>query len=89
MVVLLRNSRKIRIKQCISASGSLIAAAAAASHGAVSSAITQVAVTAVAIASGACLSTKLDFFLNLLLLHLQKQLLLMASMLLDSPFLIT
>ncbi|GJT30617.1 beta-grasp domain-containing protein [Tanacetum coccineum] len=30
-------------------------------HGAVSSAITQVAVTAVAIASGACLSTKLDF----------------------------
>ncbi|KAL0278049.1 UNVERIFIED_CONTAM: hypothetical protein Sradi_7300700, partial [Sesamum radiatum] len=30
-------------------------------HGAVSSAITQVAVTAVAIASGACLSTKVDF----------------------------
>lgn len=44
----------------ISASGNLIAAAAS-SHGAVSSAITQVAVTAVAIASGACLSTQLDF----------------------------
>ncbi|KAK1409073.1 hypothetical protein QVD17_35597 [Tagetes erecta] len=43
--------------------GNLIAAAAASSsslHGAVTSAITQVAVTAVAIASGACLSTKLD-----------------------------
>ncbi|XP_028764639.1 probable GTP diphosphokinase RSH2, chloroplastic isoform X2 [Neltuma alba] len=45
----------------------VIAAAAAAAnssgsvHGAVSSAITQVAVTAVAIASGACLSTKVDF----------------------------
>ncbi|CAA0838498.1 Probable GTP diphosphokinase RSH3- chloroplastic [Striga hermonthica] len=45
-------------------SGNMIAAAAAGSgsvHGAVSSAITQVAVTAVAIASGACLSTKVDF----------------------------
>ncbi|GER50532.1 Guanosine-3',5'-bis(Diphosphate) 3'-pyrophosphohydrolase [Striga asiatica] len=47
-------------------SGNMIAAAAAAAgsgsvHGAVSSAITQVAVTAVAIASGACLSTKVDF----------------------------
>lgn len=48
-------------------SGNIIAAAAAASsgsgslHGAVTSAITQVAVTAVAIASGACLSTKVDF----------------------------
>ncbi|KAL0321671.1 UNVERIFIED_CONTAM: putative GTP diphosphokinase RSH2, chloroplastic [Sesamum calycinum] len=46
-------------------SGNVIAAAAAAGsgsvHGAVSSAITQVAVTAVAIASGACLSTKVDF----------------------------
>ncbi|GFQ02189.1 ADP-ribosylation factor [Phtheirospermum japonicum] len=46
-------------------SGNMIAAAAAAGpgsvHGAVSSAITQVAVTAVAIASGACLSTKVDF----------------------------
>lgn len=46
-------------------SGNAIAAAAAAGsgtvHGAVTSAITQVAVTAVAIASGACLSTKVDF----------------------------
>ncbi|KAG8390498.1 hypothetical protein BUALT_Bualt01G0089600 [Buddleja alternifolia] len=46
-------------------SGNVIAAAAAAGsgsvHGAVSSAITQVAVTAVAIASGACLSTKVEF----------------------------
>lgn len=46
-------------------SGNVIAAAAAAagsgSHAAVASAITQVAVTAVAIASGACLSTKVDF----------------------------
>lgn len=46
-------------------SGNAIAAAAAVGggsvHGAVSSAITQVAVTAVAIASGACLSTKVDF----------------------------
>lgn len=46
--------------------GNVIAAAAAAAgsgtvHGAVTSAITQVAVTAVAIASGACLSTKVDF----------------------------
>jgi len=37
------------------------AAKAASVHSAVSSAITQVAVTAVAIASGACLSTKVDF----------------------------
>lgn len=37
-----------------SGSGSLL-------HGAVASAITQVAVTAFAIASGACLSTKVDF----------------------------
>ncbi|KAK7366621.1 hypothetical protein VNO80_08616 [Phaseolus coccineus] len=44
-------------------SDNVIAAAAKAAsvHGAVSSAITQVAVTAVAIASGACLSTKVDF----------------------------
>ncbi|KAL9164247.1 hypothetical protein ABFS82_06G093100 [Erythranthe guttata] len=46
-------------------SGNVIAAAASAGsgslHGAVSSAITQVAVTAVAIASGACLSTKVEF----------------------------
>lgn len=44
-------------------SGNLIAAAGSSGsvHGAVSSAITQVAVTAVAIASGACLSTKVDF----------------------------
>ncbi|KAG4972818.1 hypothetical protein JHK87_029639 [Glycine soja] len=43
-------------------SDNVIAAAKAASaHSAVSSAITQVAVTAFAIASGACLSTKVDF----------------------------
>lgn len=46
-------------------SGNTIAAAAAVgsstAHGAVTSAITQVAVTAVAIASGACLSTKVEF----------------------------
>lgn len=46
-------------------SPNVIAAAAASTsgslHGAVSSTITQVAVTAVAIASGACLSTKVDF----------------------------
>ncbi|PQM41241.1 uncharacterized protein Pyn_13338 [Prunus yedoensis var. nudiflora] len=47
-------------------SANVIAAAAAASgsgslHGAVTSTITQVAVTALAIASGACLSTKVDF----------------------------
>ncbi|KAL2921502.1 putative GTP diphosphokinase RSH3 chloroplastic [Bienertia sinuspersici] len=44
--------------------GPLFASAAAAgssSHAAVTSTITQVAVTAVAIASGACLSTKVDF----------------------------
>ncbi|KAE8077307.1 hypothetical protein FH972_015879 [Carpinus fangiana] len=46
------------------ASGNAIAAAAGSGptlHGAVTSAITHVAVTAVAIASGACLSTKVDF----------------------------
>ncbi|KAK8479817.1 hypothetical protein V6N11_025398 [Hibiscus sabdariffa] len=54
-------------KFTVSASLNTIAAAAAAAasgstvHGAVSSAITQLAVTAVAIASGACLSTKVDF----------------------------
>ncbi|GAA0140213.1 hypothetical protein LIER_01601 [Lithospermum erythrorhizon] len=43
-------------------SGNLAAAGGGSSlHGAVTSAITQVAVTAVAIASGACLSTKVDF----------------------------
>ncbi|KAH6815393.1 hypothetical protein C2S51_020213 [Perilla frutescens var. frutescens] len=44
-------------------SGNMIAAAAGSTsaHGAVTSAITQVAVTAVAIASGACLSTKVEF----------------------------
>ncbi|GFZ15976.1 hypothetical protein Acr_25g0003850 [Actinidia rufa] len=47
-------------------SANVIAAAAAAAgsgsaHGAVTSALTHVAVTAVAIASGACLSTKVDF----------------------------
>ncbi|OMP08512.1 hypothetical protein COLO4_06399 [Corchorus olitorius] len=60
--------RYIPKKFTISASLNAIAAAAAAAsgsgatvHGAVSSAITQVAVTAFAIASGACLSTKVDF----------------------------
>ncbi|GMJ11348.1 hypothetical protein HRI_004804000 [Hibiscus trionum] len=53
-------------KFTVSASLNTIAAAAAAAsgstvHGAVTSAITQLAVTAVAIASGACLSTKVDF----------------------------
>lgn len=45
------------------ASGNVIAIAAGTGsvHGAVTSAITDVAVTAVAIASGACLSTKVDF----------------------------
>jgi hypothetical protein len=46
------------------ASENAIAAAAGSGptlHGAVTSAITHVAVTAVAIASGACLSTKVDF----------------------------
>ena len=46
-------------------SANVIAAAASAGsgsvHGAVTSALTHVAVTAVAIASGACLSTKVDF----------------------------
>ncbi|CAL1407856.1 unnamed protein product [Linum trigynum] len=63
-----------RIRRRLSVSSSfvastpnLIAVAAASSatsstlHGAVSSAITQVAFTALAIASGACLSTKVDF----------------------------
>ncbi|CAI0390588.1 unnamed protein product [Linum tenue] len=63
-----------RIRRRLSVSSSLVAstpnliAVAAASsatsstlHGAVSSAITQVAFTALAIASGACLSTKVDF----------------------------
>ncbi|XP_021300562.1 uncharacterized protein LOC110428966 [Herrania umbratica] len=60
--------RCIPKKFTVSASLNAIAAAAAAAsgsgatvHGAVTSAITQVAVTAVAIASGACLSTKVDF----------------------------
>ncbi|KAJ0014125.1 hypothetical protein Pint_21728 [Pistacia integerrima] len=48
---------------CIIDPANVIAAATAGAkvHGAVTSAITQVAVTAVAIASGACLSTKVDF----------------------------
>ncbi|GAY48853.1 hypothetical protein CUMW_114870 [Citrus unshiu] len=48
---------------CLLDHANVIAAAAAAgkAHGAVTSAITHVAVTAVAIASGACLSTKVDF----------------------------
>ncbi|KAL9267676.1 putative GTP diphosphokinase RSH2, chloroplastic [Drosera capensis] len=48
----------------LAVSANAIAAAASgasAAHGAVTSTITQVAVTAVAIASGACLSTKVDF----------------------------
>ncbi|XP_071705962.1 uncharacterized protein [Rutidosis leptorrhynchoides] len=65
-----RKSKKSHLVQCMvdpTSSGNVIAAAAAAAarstslHGAVASAITQVAVTAVAIASGACLSTKVDF----------------------------
>lgn len=57
--------RCIPKKFTVSASLNAIAAAASGSgatvHGAVTSAITQVAVTAFAIASGACLSTKVDF----------------------------
>ncbi|XP_022748476.1 uncharacterized protein LOC111298042 [Durio zibethinus] len=58
--------RCIPKKFTVSASLNAIAAAAASGsgatvHGAVTSAITQVAVTAFAIASGACLSTKVDF----------------------------
>ncbi|OMP02381.1 GTP-binding protein-related protein [Corchorus capsularis] len=58
--------RYIPKKFTVSASLNAIAAAAASGsgatvHGAVSSAITQVAVTAFAIASGACLSTKVEF----------------------------
>lgn len=49
----------------IGSSPNIIAAAVSSGsgslHGAVTSTITQVAVTAVAIASGACLSTKVDF----------------------------
>ncbi|KAF6170189.1 hypothetical protein GIB67_038722 [Kingdonia uniflora] len=61
---------KLRISSSLStviSSGNVIAAAAAVStstssaHAAVTSTIAQVAVTAVAIASGACLSTKVDF----------------------------
>ncbi|KAI3980438.1 hypothetical protein MKX01_038610 [Papaver californicum] len=43
------------------ATGTSSSAVAAAAHAAVGSAMAQVAVTAVAIASGACLSTKVDF----------------------------
>ncbi|KAJ8424356.1 hypothetical protein Cgig2_023361 [Carnegiea gigantea] len=43
------------------AAAAAAAAAGSSTHGAVTSTITQVAVTAVAIASGACLSTKVDF----------------------------
>ncbi|XWS42894.1 hypothetical protein CRYUN_Cryun16bG0053500 [Craigia yunnanensis] len=58
--------RFIPKKFTVSASLNAITAAAASGsgatvHGAVTSAITQVAVTAFAIASGACLSTKVDF----------------------------
>uniref|UniRef100_A0A6N2KKB8 GTP diphosphokinase n=1 Tax=Salix viminalis TaxID=40686 RepID=A0A6N2KKB8_SALVM len=54
------------LDQIAPVSANVIAAAVASSgssslHGAVSSAITHVAVTAVAIASGACLSTRVDF----------------------------
>uniref|UniRef100_A0A2N9FJ23 Uncharacterized protein n=1 Tax=Fagus sylvatica TaxID=28930 RepID=A0A2N9FJ23_FAGSY len=67
------NSRKYRrifyrIAPALTVSSSLASVFASASsgsgsalHGAVTSAITHVAVTAVAIASGACLSTKVDF----------------------------
>ncbi|KAK9060843.1 hypothetical protein SSX86_018023 [Deinandra increscens subsp. villosa] len=53
-------SSPLTLTSTILASGSLIAAGSGSLHGAVTSAITQVAVTAVAIASGACLSTKVD-----------------------------
>ncbi|KAG7981068.1 hypothetical protein I3843_05G213400 [Carya illinoinensis] len=72
-----RNSRKYRpigypiapvltvsssLSSIISAGNAIAAAGSGSSlHGAVTSAITHVAVTAVAIASGACLSTKVDF----------------------------
>ncbi|OWM75756.1 hypothetical protein CDL15_Pgr021921 [Punica granatum] len=52
------------VSSVVFTSANVIAAAAKGSgslHGAVASAITHVAVTAVAIASGACLSTKVDF----------------------------
>ncbi|KAJ4842139.1 hypothetical protein Tsubulata_024256 [Turnera subulata] len=55
---------QIAPKLALSSANAIAAAAASSSgtlHGAVTSAITQVAVTAVAIASGACLSTKVDF----------------------------
>lgn len=58
-----RNLRSRPKFRCILDHANVIAAAAASGkfHGAVTSAITQVAVSAVAIASGACLSTKVDF----------------------------
>ncbi|XP_023872551.1 uncharacterized protein LOC111985125 isoform X2 [Quercus suber] len=55
----------LTVSSSLFASANAIVAASGSSgsavHGAVTSAITQVAVTAVAIASGACLSTKVDF----------------------------
>ncbi|XP_038700537.1 uncharacterized protein LOC119997522 isoform X2 [Tripterygium wilfordii] len=59
-----RISGKFVVSSSFIASANAVAAAALGSgsiHGAVTSTITQVAVTAVAIASGACLSTKVDF----------------------------
>ncbi|KAI7725515.1 hypothetical protein M8C21_007057 [Ambrosia artemisiifolia] len=55
------NNNILRCMLPVVTTGNVIAAAVGSgSHGAVTSAITQVAVTAVAIASGACLSTKVD-----------------------------
>ncbi|KAK6936559.1 TGS protein [Dillenia turbinata] len=64
-----RTHKRIGVKSSLTSmitTGNVIAAAAAAAgsgsaHAAVTSALTHVAVTAVAIASGACLSTKVDF----------------------------
>ncbi|KAL4199464.1 hypothetical protein AMTRI_Chr03g145100 [Amborella trichopoda] len=47
--------------RCVLTAGNAIAVASGSAHSAVASALAHVAVTAVAIASGACLSTKVDF----------------------------
>jgi len=48
-------------REVIAAAAAAGAGGSGAAHGAVASTLAQVAVTAVAIASGACLSTKVDF----------------------------
>jgi hypothetical protein len=48
-------------REVIAAAAAAGAGGSGAVHGAVASTLAQVAVTAVAIASGACLSTKVDF----------------------------